>query len=406
MSKFTLIYDKDNNLAATYVTKEGNNVLEGDDLSAFLRMVEQLRNVTIKPDKENDKIVITLNDDNITIIEARKFLMDSRNESFKIFLIRNRMSIYKFLQREEKIPEKTQNEEKPKKKKINRSISITATAVGLSFIIIATALSTNTFENLFDFLASKLPPLSTEQTYENYVPVLLDFSKPVSYEEYYNYLKSNCYNDISKFCKTYGVDPNLILRMACENGSYYINATLPDGRYGLMGLDLEALHNQGAAAYNLALTEKPQLEVIGVDDEMVNNPNLHFKLAAMVFQQRLRMCNYNIMGAIQSMGVPEKVFVERIVQYGIVKYGDGLATPDKTDSYYVNLVMSDQSDTEWLNRFVNQNGETFAGNVISHLGKDYIIQVKVCLDEKSVTTLSYRVQDGVLVPVEGQKVLG
>ena len=112
------------------------------------------------------------------------------------------------------------------------------------------------------------------------------------------------------------------------------------------------------------------------------------------------------MGAIQSMGMPENTFREAIVQYGIQKYGDHLAFGTQKEDYYIKLVMADKNDLGWLDQFIDENGHTFAYDILSHYNEYSNINIKVCKDDVHVETLSYVLNGNNLSLNDGSMRLG
>lgn len=418
MSKFFLTYDQNNELVATYINNKGNNLIKGAYLSSFLKMVESLKDVSVLASGSNS-VELVVNDDKIIINDANNFFSDKRNEHFANSLGNYGFSVQRYMEaknkKKEKVVVKTkENEykEKPqkRKKKINRGISISA--VGASVVLLAALLNSqwdymhgkplpNEFK--FDFDVAPITDVFKNSPKE---PVALDLSAPVSYDDYYDFLDANYYSAISKYSRIYGVDPILMMRIACENKSIAVNATLSDGRYGLMGLDLEALKKSGVAAYNFSVEGKPKVELAYANEDAVTNSDYHFKVAIMLFQQRLRQLDYNIMGAVQSMGMTESAFREAIVQYGIQKYGDNLAFGSQKEDYYIKLVMADKNDLGWLDQFIDENGKIFVYDILSHYNEYSNINIKVCKDDVHVETLSYVLNGNNLSLNDGSMRLG
>ena len=84
----------------------------------------------------------------------------------------------------------------------------------------------------------------------------------------------------------------------------------------------------------------------------------------MIYQTKLRMCNYNVVAALQSMNETDVEFKAKIISYGRDKYSEYSTSSD--DDIF-KLVMANVDDLGWLDMFVDKDGNIYALKALKNI---------------------------------------
>lgn len=110
-------------------------------------------------------------------------------------------------------------------------------------------------------------------------------------------------NIFEKYGKMYGIDPNLLMAIMCQESSGIHHEYSQNG-CAIGGMQIENFwYNKQLTAYNFELQER---EEITVSEEMLSDLYYNVKVASMILQNNLEYFDYNIPKAVQAYnyGIP------------------------------------------------------------------------------------------------------
>ena len=197
---------------------------------------------------------------------------------------------------------------------------------------------------------------------ENSDYVQLDYSDRSSTDKA-NTTRENYSNVIENYCKTYGLDSDLIIALATQERGVHGTTLDPGGATGLMQIQNSVWDNGTLRAYNF---DTESWEQITVNIPSLSDLDYNVKVGCMIFQDCLRYNDYNIIAAIQA-------------------YNMGYGTTDILISDYCNetgktrdQVLADQNDTGWLKyrNTIPYGDPNYVENVLSFYGENGTINVQ------------------------------
>ncbi len=368
---------KDNNLTAIVSNDEKQHIINGQNIDYLLKMIanDEIKKIEIK----NNHVLVYYSKDQVIIEDFKSFLSDQKN-----FIYINSISKYQMIQKEinklkakEILAKKKRNSASSyKKEKIIHFIRRTSiTGIALTSLIAAATLPVS-----YSFI-EKINNSNIEN--DMYVPPTNEIAEKLDNEKIISinftgsinnksnlYVKENYIESIEKYAKRYGVDSEIVKAILANNidtNSLYI-----DENYGAIKNEYESYIDNSIVAYNY---EKNEYELYPINKETLIDKDKYIKTTCMLLESKLRLCNYNIVAAIQCMNEDENDFKEKIISYGKWKYSDDDTIP-KTNENYFKLVVDDLNDLRWLDIFANDDGKIYAINVLEHISEGASIKVK------------------------------
>lgn len=177
-----------------------------------------------------------------------------------------------------------------------------------------------------------------------------------------NTTRENYYEVIDSYCKTYGLDTDLIVALATQERGVHGTTMDEGGATGLMQIQNSVWDNGSLTAYNF---DTDSWEQITVDIGSLSDLNYNVKVGCMIFQDCLRNNDYNIIAAIQSYNMGYGTTSSLIEDY--------CAETGKTREQ----VLANQNDTGWLNYrdAIPYGDPSYVENVLSYYGESGTISV-------------------------------
>lgn len=168
----------------------------------------------------------------------------------------------------------------------------------------------------------------------------IDFSDRTSAEKAVS-AKSNYYNLVSKYAKTYGIDKDLMMAIGTQEKGVHSTEIDPGGGVGLMQMQYQVWVNQDVKAYNF---DTNSWESFHVTDSNIRELDTNIKIACMYFQNCLVNMDYNVPAALCAYN------------WGMTSTKNKLNEFSKDRGLSLNEVL-EANDTSWINLF-NVNGDT------------------------------------------------
>ncbi len=167
----------------------------------------------------------------------------------------------------------------------------------------------------------------------------IDFSDRTSAEKAVS-AKSNYYNLVSKYAKTYGIDKDLMMAIGTQEKGVHSTEIDPGGGVGLMQMQYQVWVNQDVKAYNF---DTNSWESFHVTDSNIRALDTNIKIACMYFQNCLVNMDYNVPAALCAYN------------WGMTSTKNKLSEFSQDRGLSLNEVL-EANDTSWINLF-NVNGD-------------------------------------------------
>lgn len=167
----------------------------------------------------------------------------------------------------------------------------------------------------------------------------IDFSDRTSAEKAVS-AKSNYYNLVSKYAKTYGIDKDLMMAIGTQEKGVHSTEIDPGGGVGLMQMQYQVWVNQDVKAYNF---DTNSWESFHVTDSNIRELDTNIKIACMYFQNCLVNMDYNVPAALCAYN------------WGMTSTKNKLSEFSQDRGLSLNEVL-EANDTSWINLF-NVNGD-------------------------------------------------
>ena len=162
----------------------------------------------------------------------------------------------------------------------------------------------------------------------------IDFSDRTSDEKAIN-AKNNYYDIISRYAKTYGIDPNLMMAIATQEKGIHSNVMDAGGGVGLMQMQYGVWVNQDISAYNF---ETNKWETFHITDNNIRELDTNIKIGCMYFQNCLNNMQYNVPAALCAYNWGATSTQNKLEKFSKDR---GLTTDETLNA----------SDTSWINLF-------------------------------------------------------
>lgn len=155
------------------------------------------------------------------------------------------------------------------------------------------------YEDNTVYIPEDLEPI-IEKTYE------LDFGSNKESERVIN-VKENYYDLIEKYSNMYGLPVELMLALTANESSGHYDAISNAGAYGLFQVKAEGSWNwlnKELTVYNFDLGDYETVIICkkddgSIDSSMLFNPEYNIKIGCMIFSYNLKLCNYDLICALQ-----------------------------------------------------------------------------------------------------------
>lgn len=216
--------------------------------------------------------------------------------------------------------------------------------------------------------------LKTEST--DYKPIKLSYEDRTANKKFLNCKKK--YGDvITKWANIYGLDPNLMIAVATQEGGIHNPDDLTGGAVGLMKIEYNVWKDKDISCYNYKTNSVDKLTLT---DDVMSNLNTNVQAGCMIMRQQLDYMKNNPMAALQSYNFGYGNMMTILEEYA------------KDNYLTVDEVLWDFNELEWL-----EYRHLITDNKTSYGDKNYIENVMSYFDSD---TLNYYTNDNNLVSIE------
>lgn len=170
-----------------------------------------------------------------------------------------------------------------------------------------------------------------------------------------NLTRSNYSGLINKYSKMYGLDEKLVTAIATQERGVHSDVMDAGGATGLMQVQNSVWRGNRISAYNF-LNEN--IDSMIVDEKSLSDVEYNIKVGCMIFQNNLKMMNYNTLAAIQCYNMG----------YGNMKK---ILTAYSIDcGKNIDQILNDVNDTEWMKyrNIIKVGDQHYIENVLSWAG--------------------------------------
>lgn len=274
------------------------------------------------------------------------------------------------------------HQQRKRMKKITNAIALTGSAINLILMLTFTKQIEKTDNHLRTIRTITIdkPELESNQIYLNEINSFFELEiEDNSKSQKVENVKNNYYNIIEKYSNMYGLPVNLMVAMAANESSGDCNAKSNAGAYGLFQIKAEGNWNwlgKNITTYNFEKNETETITVCQnengiIDSKMLFNPEYNTKVACMILQYNLGLCDYDILCALQTYNYGTKsVKLKKEYNKDWINYRDEYLN----DSKYIESVLSfieqesliltymDSEDNVYNVSINNQNKKVFSLN--------------------------------------------
>ena len=206
-----------------------------------------------------------------------------------------------------------------------------------------------------------IPEVKEEESIEDSNYLYIEYNDRSNYEKVIK--TRNLYGDlIQKYATMYGLDANLMIALATQERGIHSTEMDRGGATGLMQIQNSVWVGNSITAYNF---ETGQRETIKVTKERLADCETNIQIGCMIFQDMLRLNNYNILMALQSYNMGSGG-----VSIAVSSYAESIGCTRQD-------IVNDPNDCGWIYHrdLINFGDQKYIEHVLSYIGNDAHIEI-------------------------------